>query len=38
MISKRLKHDVTVDVGAGMSASTGGAVGLNANARLRRLF
>ena len=28
MISKRLKHDVTVDVGAGMSANTGGAVGV----------
>lgn len=38
MISKRLKHDVTVDVGAGMSASTGGAVGVNANARVRWLF
>lgn len=38
MISKRLKHDVTVDVDAGMSANTGGAVGVNANARLRWLF
>lgn len=38
MISKCLKHDVTVDVGAGMSANTDGAVGVNANARVRWLF
>lgn len=38
MISKRLKKDITLDLGAGMSATTDGAVGINANARVRWLF
>lgn len=38
LISKRLKTDITLDAGAGLSATTGGAVGVNANARIRWLF
>ena len=38
IVSKRIHKDFIIDVGAGASATTEGAVGLNANARARWLF
>ncbi len=35
MITKHFKHGITADFGAGVSATDKGALGVNANARVR---
>lgn len=37
-ISKRIKHNISLDLGVGASATTGGAKGINGNARVRWHF